>query len=145
MGVPRGGHWPVRVEVSGDGGSIWYECLHEKMSDRCFHAWRLWEIDLPVDAEGWVEFCVRCWDNALNTQPTFVRSAWYVTFVFASVFLLRWSFSVMRRLTSTGTGICTSRPPATASKSTASIARGPRASEVPRRARPVDYTHHHTL
>jgi len=22
-----GGHWPVRVEVSGDGGSIWYESL----------------------------------------------------------------------------------------------------------------------
>ncbi|KAJ9649705.1 hypothetical protein H2199_000484 [Coniosporium tulheliwenetii] len=71
-----GGHWPVRVEVSGDGGSIWYEVDHKKMSDKYFYAWRLWEIDLPVDAEGWLEFCVRCWDNALNTQPTYVRSAW---------------------------------------------------------------------
>lgn len=33
-------------------------------------------MDLPVDAEGWIELCVRCWDNSLNTQPTFVRSAW---------------------------------------------------------------------
>ncbi|PSK55892.1 Sulfite oxidase [Elsinoe australis] len=71
-----GGHWPIRVEVSGDGGSIWYEVPYEKMTTKYYHAWRLWEIDLPVDAEGWLEFCVRCWDNALNTQPTFVRSAW---------------------------------------------------------------------
>ncbi|KAH8204401.1 hypothetical protein TruAng_001452 [Truncatella angustata] len=71
-----GGHWPIRVEVSGDGGSIWYEVPYEKMSTKYFHAWRLWEIDMPVDAEGWLEFCVRTWDNALNTQPTFVRSAW---------------------------------------------------------------------
>lgn len=46
------------------------------MTKKYYHAWRLWEIDLPVDAEGWLEFCVRTWDNALNTQPTFVRSAW---------------------------------------------------------------------
>ena len=48
-----GGHWPVRVEASGDGGSVWYETPYEKMSPKYFHAWRLWEIDLPVDAEGW--------------------------------------------------------------------------------------------
>ncbi|KAK8068796.1 molybdopterin binding oxidoreductase [Apiospora phragmitis] len=71
-----GGRWPVRVEVSGDGGSVWYEVPPENMSTKYFHGWRLWEIDMPVDAEGWLEFCVRCWDNALNTQPTFVRSAW---------------------------------------------------------------------
>ncbi|KAK3308490.1 Oxidoreductase, molybdopterin-binding domain-containing protein [Chaetomium strumarium] len=71
-----GGHWPVRVEVSGDGGSIWYEVPAENMSTKYFHAWRLWKMDLPVDAEGWLEFCVRTWDNAMNTQPTYVRSAW---------------------------------------------------------------------
>ncbi|SLM33845.1 oxidoreductase molybdopterin binding domain-containing protein [Lasallia pustulata] len=71
-----GGHWPVRVEVSGDGGSVWYETPFEKLSPKYFYAWRLWSIDLPVDAEGWLELVVRCWDNALNTQPTFVRSAW---------------------------------------------------------------------
>lgn len=48
----------------------------ENLSQKYFHAWRLWEIDVPVDAEGWLEFCVRTWDNSLNTQPTFVRSAW---------------------------------------------------------------------
>ena len=71
-----GGHWPERVEVSGDGGSVWYETPYEGLSQKYYHAWRLWSVDLPVDAEGWLELVVRCWDNALNTQPTFVRSAW---------------------------------------------------------------------
>lgn len=63
-----GGHWPIRVEVSSDGGSVWYEVPHENMSTKYFYAWRTWFMDLPVDAEGWLEFCVRTWDNALNTQ-----------------------------------------------------------------------------
>jgi len=71
-----GGCWPVRVEVSGDGGSVWYEVPYQNLSEKYFHAWRLWEVDLPVDAEGWLELVVRCWDSAVNTQPTFVRSAW---------------------------------------------------------------------
>ncbi|EJT70193.1 nitrate reductase 1 [Gaeumannomyces tritici R3-111a-1] len=71
-----GGHWPVRVEVSGDGGAIWYEVPYRNMSTKYFHAWRTWEMDLPVDAEGWLELVVRTWDNAMNTQPTYVRSAW---------------------------------------------------------------------
>lgn len=71
-----GGHWPIRVEVSPDGGAIWYEVPTENMSTKYYYAWRLWEIDLPVDPEGWLEFCVRTWDNAMNTQPTYVRSAW---------------------------------------------------------------------
>ena len=73
-----GGHFPIKVEVSGDGGSIWYEVPYQNLSPKYWFAWRLWEIDLPVDAEGWLELCVRTWDDALNTQPTFVRSAWYV-------------------------------------------------------------------
>ncbi|KAL6720376.1 hypothetical protein ACLMJK_002297 [Lecanora helva] len=71
-----GGHWPVRVEVSSDGGGVWYETPFDKLSEKYYHAWRLWSMDLPLDAEGWLEIVVRCWDNALNTQPTFVRSAW---------------------------------------------------------------------
>ena len=71
-----GGHWPVRVEVSGDGGNIWYAVPHQNLSKKYFHAWRTWTFDLPVDAEGWLDLCVRTWDNANNTQPTFVRSAW---------------------------------------------------------------------
>ncbi|KAK5655065.1 hypothetical protein OQA88_5964 [Cercophora sp. LCS_1] len=71
-----GGHWPVRVEVSADGGAVWYEVPYEKMSTKYYYAWRTWEIDLPLDAEGWMELCARTWDNAMNTQPTFVRSAW---------------------------------------------------------------------
>lgn len=29
-----GGHWPIRVEVSGDGGSIWYEVPYENMTTK---------------------------------------------------------------------------------------------------------------
>ena len=72
-----GGHWPVRVDVSSDGGGVWYEVPFGNLSPKYYYAWRLWSIDLPVDAEGWLEMVVRCWDNSLNTQPTFVRSAWY--------------------------------------------------------------------
>lgn len=71
-----GSGWPERVEVSNDGGGVWYEVPHDQLSTKYFHAWRTWEFEIPVDAEGWLEFCVRCWDDALNTQPTFVRSAW---------------------------------------------------------------------
>ncbi|KAL8829865.1 MAG: hypothetical protein Q9170_005988 [Blastenia crenularia] len=71
-----GGNWPERVEVSSDGGSVWYETPYELLSPKYYHAWRTWAIDLPVDAEGWLELVVRCWDNSLNTQPTYVRSAW---------------------------------------------------------------------
>jgi sulfite oxidase len=71
-----GSGWPERVEVSNDGGGVWYEVPYENLSKKYYHAWRTWWIDIPVDAEGWLEFCVRCWDDALNTQPTFVRSAW---------------------------------------------------------------------
>ena len=70
------GHYPVRVEISGDGGNIWYEVPDANLSKKYFHAWRVWHYELPVDAEGWIELCVRTWDDANNTQPTFVRSAW---------------------------------------------------------------------
>ena len=73
-----GGRWPERVEVSADGGSVWYEVPYQRMSKKYYYGWRIWSIDVPVEYEGWLEFCCRTWDNALNTQPTFVRSAWYV-------------------------------------------------------------------
>ena len=73
-----GGRWPERVEVSADGGSVWYEVPYQNLSKKYYNAWRIWEIDVPVEYEGWLEFCCRTWDNALNTQPTYVRSAWYV-------------------------------------------------------------------
>jgi sulfite oxidase len=71
-----GSGWPERVEISPDGGGVWYEVAAENLSKKYFHAWRTWTATIPVDAEGWLEFCVRTWDDALNTQPTFVRSAW---------------------------------------------------------------------
>ncbi|KAJ7364918.1 sulfite oxidase mitochondrial precursor [Mycena albidolilacea] len=71
-----GGNWVERVEVSPDGGSVWYAVDQENMTEKHYHAWRLWAIDVPVDAEGWLEFCVRTWDSSNNTEPTFVRSSW---------------------------------------------------------------------
>ncbi|EIM86497.1 molybdopterin binding oxidoreductase [Stereum hirsutum FP-91666 SS1] len=68
--------WIERVEVSPDGGHAWYEVPPENLTEKHYHAWRLWEIDLPIDAEGWIELCVRAWDSSNNTQPTFIRSAW---------------------------------------------------------------------
>lgn len=56
-----GGHWPVCVEFSGDGGSVWYETPFDKLSEKYFYAWRTWSIALPVDAEAWLELLVRCW------------------------------------------------------------------------------------
>ncbi|KAJ7213940.1 Oxidoreductase, molybdopterin-binding domain-containing protein [Mycena pura] len=75
-GYSGGGNWVERVEVSPDGGSVWYAVDQDDMTEKHYHAWRLWKIDVPVDAEGWLEFCVRSWDSSNNTEPTFVRSAW---------------------------------------------------------------------
>ena len=63
-----GSGWPERVEVSNDGGGVWYEVPNENLSKKYFHAWRTWSFECPVDAEGWLEFCVRCWDDALNVS-----------------------------------------------------------------------------
>ena len=57
-------------------GNIWYQVPEQNLSKKYFHAMRTWYFELPVDAEGWLDLCVRTWDNANNTQPTFVRSAW---------------------------------------------------------------------
>ena len=62
-----GGHWPERVEVSTDGGNIWYETPYEQLSEKYYHAWRTWSIDVPCDAEGWIELVCRCWDVSFQT------------------------------------------------------------------------------
>ncbi|KAM5539407.1 hypothetical protein V8D89_006859 [Ganoderma adspersum] len=71
-----GGNWVERVEVSPDGGHVWYAVDPGNMTEKHYHAWRLWTIKVPLDAQGWLEFCVRTWDSSNNTEPTFVRSAW---------------------------------------------------------------------
>lgn len=57
-----------------------FSSCSENLSKKYYYGWRTWHIEMPVDAEGWLEFCCRTWDNANNTQPTYVRSAWYVSF-----------------------------------------------------------------
>lgn len=65
-----------QLSLNGIVDSYRYEVPPENLSKKFQHAWRTWEMDLPVDAEGWLEIVCRCWDNALNTQPTFVRTSW---------------------------------------------------------------------
>ncbi|GFF56898.1 sulfite oxidase, mitochondrial [Aspergillus udagawae] len=71
-----GGRWPERVELSADGGFTWYAVPPEQLSKKGRWTWRTWEMELPCDAEGWIEIVCRCWDNSLNTQPLNVRAAW---------------------------------------------------------------------
>jgi sulfite oxidase len=71
-----GGRWPERVEVSADGGFSWSVVPGEKLSKKHRHAWRLWTVELPLHVEGWVELRCRCWDNALNSQPSSYRDTW---------------------------------------------------------------------
>lgn len=59
-----------------NSGHVWYSVPPDQMTKKHYYAWRLWKISLPVDAEGWLELCVRTWDSSNNTEPTFVRSAW---------------------------------------------------------------------
>ncbi|KAG6058725.1 hypothetical protein E4U32_004470 [Claviceps aff. humidiphila group G2b] len=71
-----GGRWPERVELSADGGFSWYMVPLENLSRKRRWTWRTWHFELPCDVEGWIEIVCRCWDNALNTQPPDVRTAW---------------------------------------------------------------------
>lgn len=71
-----GGRWPERVEVSADGGFSWYAVPNKNLSSKHKFAWRTWHMQLPCEVEGWIELVVRCWDNAINTQPLEVRNTW---------------------------------------------------------------------
>ncbi|KAG7406197.1 Peroxisomal catalase [Fusarium oxysporum f. sp. rapae] len=64
-----GGRWPERVEISSDGGYVWYAVPIENLSPKHKFAWRTFTGKVPCDHEGWTELVVRCWDNSLNTQP----------------------------------------------------------------------------
>lgn len=71
-----GGRWPEIVEVSADNGYSWYEVPFDNITEK--HVWtlRLWEMELPVSAQGWVALKCRCWDNSLNVQPSDYRDTW---------------------------------------------------------------------
>ena len=70
--VVRANSWYLPI----NSGHVWYAVPPDQLTKKHYYAWRLWTISLPVDAEGWLEFCVRTWDSSNNTEPTFVRSAW---------------------------------------------------------------------
>jgi DMSO/TMAO reductase YedYZ molybdopterin-dependent catalytic subunit len=115
-----GSGWPERVEVSNDGGGVWYEVPDENLSKKYFHAWRTWSFECPVDAEGWLEFCVRCWDDALNVS--LIRQPLYS---YANMNRRNPPSSAVR-----GIGTYTSPLPATASSSTVSTSRSLRLLSV---------------
>lgn len=71
-----GGRWPELIEVSADNGYSWNVVSPENMTDKHQWALRLWEIDLPISIQGWIDLRCRCWDNALNTQPSTPREVW---------------------------------------------------------------------
>lgn len=74
-----------KLTTTSAGGFTWYEVPQENLSPKHYHTKRLWHMELPVASEGWLELCVRAWDNACNTQPSAVRDAWnwtlHVTFL----------------------------------------------------------------
>lgn len=105
--------------TAGNRGHVWYEVEADNLTEKHYHAWRLWKIDLPIDAEGWIELCVRAWDSSNNTQPTFVRSAWkYVPS--PSLPFPRSSPSRLLLTMHATAGTSTLPPPAIASRSTVS-------------------------
>ncbi|KZT40590.1 molybdopterin binding oxidoreductase [Sistotremastrum suecicum HHB10207 ss-3] len=69
-----GGCFVQRVEVSVDGGHSWWPS--HQLTEKSYYGWRLWEVDAPIAAEGWLEIVCRAWDSSCNTQPSLVRSAW---------------------------------------------------------------------
>jgi len=71
-----GGRWLERVEISSDGGRVWYGVPNENLSEKHKFAWRTFSASVPCDHESWTELVVRCWDNSLNTQPMAVRDSW---------------------------------------------------------------------
>lgn len=90
-----GGRWIERVECSPDGGFTWsvaitlsaiqggsahslaylicrFQVPFENMSEKHYHTKRLWHMDLPIHAEGWLEIVVRAWGK----QPTILPVDW---------------------------------------------------------------------
>jgi sulfite oxidase len=62
-----------RVDVSLDGGGTWVQAeLGEDLGE---WAWRLWRVQLELDA-GDHEITVRAWDSAAGTQPEDPAGSW---------------------------------------------------------------------
>ncbi|KAK1625546.1 hypothetical protein BDP81DRAFT_327756, partial [Colletotrichum phormii] len=71
-----GGRWPDRVEFSAEGEFNWCTVPVEKLSKERIWTWRIWKIGFRCDGGSKIEIVCRCWDNALQTQPPDVRTAW---------------------------------------------------------------------
>ncbi|KZT62646.1 molybdopterin binding oxidoreductase [Calocera cornea HHB12733] len=69
-------NWVERVEVSPNGGADWYAVPREGITQKYWHAWRLWTVEVPTPAQGYLDFTARAWDANMNTQPTLVRDGW---------------------------------------------------------------------
>ncbi|KXH67494.1 TAM domain methyltransferase [Colletotrichum salicis] len=75
-GYSGGGRWPDRVEFSAEGEFNWCTVPVQKLSKERIWTWRIWKIGFRCDGGSKIEIVCRCWDNALQTQPPDVRTAW---------------------------------------------------------------------
>jgi len=73
LAIAGGGREVIRVEVSTDAGSTWYDATVEPSTERW--AWRFWFLDLELPA-GSHEIAVRAWDSAAQTQPPEIGQVW---------------------------------------------------------------------
>ncbi|CAL0317905.1 unnamed protein product [Lupinus luteus] len=69
-----GGRKVTRVEVTMDGGEMWYVCTleHEEKPNKYgkYWCWCFWSLEVEVlDLLGAKEIAVRAWDESHNTQP----------------------------------------------------------------------------
>lgn len=75
-----GGKGIIRVDVTIDGGSTWFEAkLHS--SNQARHrewAWTIWETSIPLTKEhrGEIEIAVKATDSSHDTQPETDRGLW---------------------------------------------------------------------
>ncbi|OIW02416.1 hypothetical protein TanjilG_05009 [Lupinus angustifolius] len=69
-----GGRKVTRVEVTMDGGEMWYVCTleHQEKPTKYgkYWCWCFWSLEVEVlDLLGAKEIAVRAWDESHNTQP----------------------------------------------------------------------------
>ncbi|GBE83263.1 sulfite oxidase [Sparassis crispa] len=66
-----GGNWVERVDVSPDGGYVWYSVELGDMTEKHYWTWQLWKIRLPVDASSSSCACAHGTLPATQNQPLF--------------------------------------------------------------------------
>ncbi|RGP80734.1 sulfite oxidase [Fusarium longipes] len=71
-----GGRWPERVEISSDGGHVWYAVPVENLSPKHKFAWRTFKGKVPCDHEGWTELVRKCGAGGYEEEVDGVQRTW---------------------------------------------------------------------